>query len=83
MDYEQMKREKDARYEEYCKTYEDQLRLQRYIDSLEEDNEINRNTEGTTFGKRWHLKRVIRVNTKDIKMYKKALSRLPEVPPFK
>ena len=83
MDYEQMKREKDARYEVYCKTYADQLRLQGYINSLEKDNEhLNDATPTTFFGKR-RLKKLIKINDRDIKKYNRALSKMPEAPPFK
>ena len=83
MDYEQMKREKDARYEEYSRNYAQQLRLMGYIKSLEKDNEhLNDVTATTFFGKR-RLKKLIKINDRDIKKYNKALSKMPEVPPFK
>ena len=83
MDYAQMKREKDARYEEHCKTYEEQLRLQGYINSLEKDNESLRDTETTTNRGARRVKKLIKINDKDIKMYNKWLSKMPPVPEFK
>jgi len=83
MDYAQMQEEKKKRYEEYCDTYSEQLRLKGYIDNLEKDNEnISDAKPDTFFGKR-RAKKLIKINDKDIKMYKKALSRMPEVPEFK
>ena len=85
MDYAQMKKEKEERYEEYCKTYEEQLRLLGYIGSLEKDNEsINEviKTAATNRIKRYNRK-VLKINEKDIAMYKKALSKMPPVPEFK
>jgi len=83
MDYAQMKQEKEARYAEYCKTYEEQLRLQGYIDSLEKDNEHNRLTETKTRRGMRMVKKYIKINDKDIKMYKKMLSKMPPLPEFK
>ena len=83
MDYEQMKSEKDARFKEYSEKYADQLRLQGYINSLEKDNEPLYNAKPTTFLGRRRLKKLIKINDKDIKRYKKELSRMPELPPFK
>jgi len=77
-----MKREKDARYEEYCKTYEEQLRLQGYIASLERDNEHIKDTTVTTNRGKRRMKKLTKINNKDIKMYQKALSQMPPVPPF-
>jgi len=82
MDYAQMKREKDARYEEYCKTYADQLRLQGYINSLKKDNEHLMDLNVTTFFEKRRLKKLLKINDKDIKKYNKALSTMPPVPPF-
>jgi ribosomal protein S8 len=83
LDIAQLKREKEARYEEYCETYAKQLQLQGYINSLEKDNEnINDTMKTATKGKR-RLKKLIKINDKDIKKYNKALSQLPPVPPFK
>ena len=83
MDYAQMKQEKDARYKEYCETYAEQLRLQGYIDSLEKDNEHNRETATTTNRGKRLVKKFIKINDKDIKRYKKMLSTLPPLPEFK
>jgi len=78
-----MKREKEARYEEYSKTYADQLRLQGYINSLEKDNEPLFNAKPSGLLGRRRLKKLMKINDKDIKRYKKELSKMPEVPPFK
>ena len=83
MDYATMKREKDARYEEYCKTYEDQLRLLGYISSLERDNESLRDTDPKSGRHSRKIKKLIKINDKDIKMYNKWLSKMPPVPEFK
>ena len=85
MDYAQMKQEKEARYEEYCKTYADQLQLQGYINSLEKDNESIRETIKTATVNRVkrHNKKLLKINDKDIKKYNKALSYMPPVPEFK
>ena len=83
MDYAQMKQEKDARYEEYCLEYAEQLRLQGYIASLEKDNEDLRITTTTTNRAARRVRKLIKINDKDIKMYNKALSKMPPVPPFK
>jgi len=85
MDYAQMKQEKETRYEEYCKTYADQLQLQGYISSLEKDNENIRETIKTATLNRVkrHNKKLIKINDKDIKKYNKALSLMPPVPEFK
>jgi len=78
-----MKQEKEARYKEYCETYAEQLRLQGYIDSLEKDNEHNRETVTTTNRGKRVIKRYIKINDKDIKKYKKTLSTMPPLPEFK
>ena len=83
MDYAQMKQEKEARYAEYCKTYEEQLRLQGYINSLEKDNEHNRATTTTTRRGARAVKKFNKINDKDIKRYKKMLSNMPPLPEFK
>ena len=83
MDYAQMKREKETRYEEYCETYADQLQLQGYIKSLERDNEHLRDTETTTNRGARRVRKLIKINDKDIKMYNKALSKMPPLPEFK
>ena len=83
MDYAQMKAEKDARYEQYSKIYETQLRFMRYIESLERDNNNMREAEVTTNRAIRRRKKLIKINDRDIKMYKKALSKMPSVPEFK
>ena len=83
MDYAQMKQEKEARQKEYNEKYADQLQLLGYINSLEKDNEHINDTNATTFFGKRRLKKLLKINNKDIKMYKKALSRMPEVPEFK
>jgi len=77
-----MKREKDARYEEYSKKYADQLRLQGYINSLEKDNEHLKEVNVTSFFAKRRLNKLIKINDKDIKKYNKALSQMPPAPPF-
>ena len=83
MDYATMKQEKDARLKEYNETYADQLQLLGYIASLERDNEHLRDTETTTGRGARRVKKLIKINDKDIKMYNKFLSKMPEVPEFK
>jgi len=85
VDYAQMKKEKDERYEAHCEEYADQLQLQGYISSLEKDNEsimetIKSASKGRVIR---HNKKLIKINDKDIKRYKKALSAMPPVPEFK
>ena len=85
MDYQQMKEEKEARKKEYDETYADQLQLMGYITSLEQDNEHTHsdlNRAKGFFVKR-RLKKVIKLNDKDIKRYKGMLSNMPSVPEFK
>jgi len=83
MDYAQMKAEKDKRLEEYNQKYEPQLKLLRFIESLEKDNDDIRNAEITTKRQQRQANKLIKINDKDIKMYRKALKALPEVPPLK
>ena len=83
MDYAQMKREKEERLAEYNETYAEQLRLLGYIESLEKDNQNLRDTETTTNRGARRVKKLIKINDKDIKMYRKFLSKMPEVPEFK
>ena len=83
MDYEQMKREKAARLEEYNNTYSEQLRFQGYINSLEKDNENIRNADITTNREKRRAKKLTKINDKDIKKYKKVLASLPPLPEFK
>ena len=78
-----MKSEKEARYEDYCNTFAEQLRLQGFINSLEKDNEDLRITTTTTNRAARHVRKLIKINNKDIKKYNKALSQMPPVPPFK
>jgi len=78
-----MKREKEERYKVHCEEYAEQLQLQGYIDSLEKDNnDINESTITTRRGER-QARKFIKINNKDIKKYKKMLSKLPPVPEFK
>ena len=83
MDYEQMKREKDARYEVYCKEYADQLQLMGFISSLEKDNEHIRESDITTNRGKRRARKLMKINDKDIKKYNKILSKMPPVPEFK
>jgi len=85
MDYAQMKQEKDARYEEYCQKYANQLQLLGYITSLEKDNaDITEAVKNSTVGREIRRsKKLIKINNKDIEKYKKALSFMEEIPPFK
>lgn len=83
MDKAQVKSEKEARYEEYCNTYAEQLRLQGYIDNLERDNADIRDSTITTNREKRRAKKLIKINDKDIKKYKAALAALPPLPPFK
>jgi len=71
MDYAQMKQEKDARYEVYCTEYAEQLRLMGYIASLEKDNEDLRVTTAETGRAIRRVKKLIKINDKDIKKYNK------------
>ena len=76
------KKEKEARYEVYCETYEPQLRLQRYIKSLERDlEELNDALKTATRGIR-RIKKLIKINERDKNLYEKQLKALPPVPPF-
>ncbi|MCL2821052.1 MAG: hypothetical protein FWD38_09570 [Oscillospiraceae bacterium] len=83
MNYNQMKQEKDARYEVYCNTYAEQLRLLGYISSLEKDNENIKNANIVTNRDKRRAKKLTKINNKDIKKYNKALSQMPPVPEFK
>ena len=83
MDYAQMKAEKDKRYEEYCNTYSEQLRFQGYIDSLQRDNESLADAKPTTGRGKRQVKRLTKINDKDIKLYQKYLSKMPPLPEFK
>ena len=83
MDYAQMKQEKDARLEEYNNEYAEQLRLLGYIASLEKDNEDLRITTTTTNRAARQVRKLIKINDKDIKKYTKDLSKMPPVPQFK
>jgi len=82
MDKAQARREKEARYEEYCKTYAEQLRYQGYINSLEKDNESIRDSEITTNRAKRRAKKLVKINNKDIKKYNRVLKILPPIPPF-
>jgi len=83
MDYAEMKRNKEARYEEYNNTYAEQLRFQGYVNALERDNESLNDAKPTTGRGRRQVKKLIRINDRDIKKYNKILKALPPVPPFK
>lgn len=83
MDYAQMKAEKAARLEKHNEQYAEQLRLKGYITSLEKDNESLREAEPTTGRGRRQVKRLTKINQKDIDRYNKMLSRMPPVPEFK
>ena len=85
MDYAQMKAEKDARYKEYCETYAEQLRLQGYIQSLEKDNGhmVDKEAEGISKRGKRQIRKVTKINNKDIAKYKKILSKMPPLPEFK
>jgi len=83
MDYAQMKQEKDARYEEYCETYAQQLQLQGFINSLEKDNGHIKDSTIVTNRQKRRARKLTKINDKDIKKYKKLLEKLPPVPPFK
>jgi len=80
-----MKREKDERLRVYNETYAEQLRLQGYINSLERDNEHLKDTvnEGVSNRGRRRAKKLTKINDKDIKVYKKMLSKMPPLPEFK
>jgi len=83
MEKTQAQLDKEARLEEYNEKYADQLRLQGYIRALETDNENIRNTDALTNRAKRRAKKLIKINDKDIKIYNKMLSTMPEVPPFK
>ena len=83
MDYQQMKDEKDARLKEYNETYADQLTLMGYISSLEKDNEHIDDSRATSFWAKRRVKKLRKINNNDITRYKKLLSKMPPVPPFK
>jgi len=83
MDYAQMKAEKAERLEKYNVEYEEQLRLKGYISSLEKDNESLKEAEPTTGRGKRQVKRLMKINQKDIDKYNKMLSKMPPVPEFK
>jgi len=77
------KQDKDARLEVYNTTYEQQLKLHHYIKSLEKDiADIEESLKTATKGAR-RLKKLIKINERDINAYKKMLASLPPLPPFK
>ena len=78
-----MKEEKEARQKEYNETYADQLQLMGYIASLERDNEHIDVSKAKGFFAKRRVKKIIKINDKDIARYKKMLSKLPPVPEFK
>jgi len=83
MDYAQMKAEKEARLEKHNEQYAEQLRLMGYITSLEKDNENLNDADPTTGRGKRQVKRLIKINDKDIARYKKMLKKMPPVPEFK
>jgi len=83
VDYAQMKAEKAERLEKYNAEYEQQLRLKGYISSLEKDNESLKEAEPATGRGRRQVKRLMKINQKDIDKYNKMLSKMPPVPEFK
>jgi ribosomal protein S8 len=83
MDYAQMKAEKAERLEKYKEEYAEQLRLKGYIASLEKDNESLGEAEPTTFRGKRQVKKLIKINQKDIDKYNKMLNKMPAVPEFK
>jgi len=83
MEKTQSQLDKEARLEEYNNKYADQLRLQGYIRALEADNENIRDAQILTNRQKRRARKLTKINDKDIKLYNKMLSTLPEVPPFK
>ena len=83
MDYAQMKADKEKRYKEYCETYSEQLRYQGYINSLTRDNESLADAKPDTGRGKRRVKKLTKINDKDIKMYNKILSKMPPLPEFK
>lgn len=83
MDYAQMKEEKKARLEEYNKTYEKQLRLMGFIQSLETDIGHIRAANVQTSREKRRQRKLIKINEKDIQRYKADLAAMPPVPEFK
>jgi len=83
MDYAQMKAEKEERLEKHNEQYSEQLRLLGYISSLEKDNETLKRAEPTTFRGKRQVKKLMKINQKDIDKYNKMLSKMPPVPEFK
>jgi len=83
MEKSQAQVEKEARLEEYNNKYAEQLRLQGYIRALEADNESIGNSQVLTNRAKRRARKLTKINDKDIKIYKKMLSNMPEVPPFK
>ena len=83
VDYAQMKSEKDARLKEYNEAYAEQLQLLGYIKSLEKDNDDLREQTVTSNRVARRVRKLIKINDKDIKKYNKALKNMPPVPTFK
>lgn len=83
--YARNKAEKQKRYEEHCEKYAEQLRLLGYISSLERDNESIRDSVNIASSGREkrRAKKLIKINDKDIKLYKRILGTMPAVPEFK
>jgi len=83
MEKTQAQLDKEARLEEYNKTYADQLKLLGFIRALEADNQNIRDTNVVTNRGKRRAKKLIKINDKDIKLYNRLLASMPEVPPFK
>ena len=83
MDYAQLKAEKEARLEKHNEQYAEQLRLMGYIKSLERDNESLNDAKPATGRGRRQVKRLLKINNKDIAKYNKMLRKMPPVPEFK
>jgi len=83
MEKTQAQIEKEARLEEYNKTYAEQLRYLGYIKALEADNEVIARADTVTGRAKRRAKKLIKINDKDIKLYRKILDNMPEVPEFK
>ena len=83
MDYAQMKAEKAARLEKHNEQYTEQLRLLGYINALERDNESLEEAKPTTGRGKRQVKKLMKINQKDINKYNKTLSKMPPVPEFK
>ncbi|MDR2599109.1 MAG: hypothetical protein LBC73_02415 [Oscillospiraceae bacterium] len=74
---------KELRYEKYCEEYPEQVRLMGYITSLEKDNANIREADVITNRQKRRAKKLMKINDKDIKKYRKMLELLPQAPEFK